>query len=384
MSSLKRVLAVYPPEVGYARQVLRGISLYSQTRPDWVLIPCPSRVEDVRLAMTEKPDAVIGHLSHRRILEPIDRLGKPVVNTSNVLADLSYPRLGVDDFAIGAMGARYLLSRGFRRFAAYLLHDTNFAWDRLGGFRKVIEEAGFAVHVQPPVRREPQQGLSDRQSPCHETEQWLSSLPRPAAILSMTDNWALTLLRACRAIGARVPDDFAVLGVDNDDMSELTTPPLSSVQPPCRTIGYRAAQLLHAILQGQSVPTEDIRIPPVRVVTRQSTDIEAIADEQLAEAIRFIRKNAARNISVADVAEAATLPRRTLEVRFKKVLGCTPLTGIHQVQIERAKGLLADTDLATEEIARGVGFRGARRLATVFRKLAGQTPSEFRRQFRIG
>jgi LacI family transcriptional regulator len=178
---------------------------------------------------------------------------------------------------------------------------------------------------------------------------------------------------------------LAILGVDNDELvCEGTNPPLSSVQVPGEAIGRQAAEWIDRMLRGESVPDEPALLDPAGVVARQSTNVLAVDDADIAEALTFIRTHANEPIQVGDVASAVGLSRRALEQRIKSAIGRTPLQEIIRQHVDRAKMLLATTDLSIAEVAAESGFTSYRRLCDVFRKHEQATPSAYRRRTRRG
>ena len=187
------------------------------------------------------------------------------------------------------------------------------------------------------------------------------------------------LLNACRAVGVAVPDDVAVVGVDNDELiCDLSDPPLSSVEPDTEKIGYEAASLLARLMNGETLCQRAYFIAPKGVVPRQSSDVLASDDDLVSQAVRFIRSNACRGINVDDVLKQVPLTRVTLKRRFEKLLGRSPKAEIVRVQLERVKHLLAETDLPQAQIADQCGFSHPEYLSVVFKQKTGQTPSAFR------
>jgi LacI family transcriptional regulator len=186
-------------------------------------------------------------------------------------------------------------------------------------------------------------------------------------------------LDACRRLGVGVPDEVAVLGVDNDEvLCELAAPPLSSIIPNTHRTGYEAAALLEQMMAGRKMAGETHLIPPSGLATRQSTDALAIEDTNVAQAVRFIREHACQGIRVQDVIRAVPQARRLLESRFRKLLGRTPHEEIIRVQLNRVKQLLVETDLSLSEIATRTGFAHVEYLSVVFKNKAGTPPSQYR------
>jgi LacI family transcriptional regulator len=195
----------------------------------------------------------------------------------------------------------------------------------------------------------------------------------------------LQFLEVARANGYRVPEDFAVLGVGNmDPICELAYPQLSSIRTAAEAAGFEAARLLDRLMQGDAPPAERVEFPPLGVVTRRSTDVLAVTDDDLATAMRFIRDHAAETITVDDVVEAACVSRSTLERRFRATLGRSPQDEIYRVRLERARHLLAETDWPMAQVAKEAGFHDGRRMSEVFHAHTGEAPTMYRRKTRIG
>jgi LacI family transcriptional regulator len=188
----------------------------------------------------------------------------------------------------------------------------------------------------------------------------------------------------CRQLRLRVPEDIALLGVDNDELEcLLANPPLSSIANPAEQIGYTAAQLLDQLMSGRRPRKQTIWIPPGDVVVRQSTDIVAFGDADVAAALQFIRDHLAEDITVAAIARHVSISRRGLERRFRHHLGRTMLQEIQRARVERVRRLLAETDLPMLLVARRSGFATSQRLAVVFRQVCGDSPTAFRQRTRL-
>ena len=214
-----------------------------------------------------------------------------------------------------------------------------------------------------------------------ELASWLAGLPRPLGLMACNDVRACHVLEACRTIGARAPEDIAVIGVDNDEsICNFTDPPLTSVDQGSQAIGYQAALLLDQLMSGRKVALGKHTVEPAGVVTRQSTEILAIADADVAAALRFVREHASEQIGLVDVLQATGTASSTLRRRFSEVLGRTITDEIRRVRIEQAKRLLLSTDEPLKHIARQTGFSSAQHMATVLRKHTGMTPSDIRRR----
>jgi LacI family transcriptional regulator len=213
-----------------------------------------------------------------------------------------------------------------------------------------------------------------------EVTRWIEELPKPVGLMACNDIRAQQVLTTCRTIGVAVPDEVAVLGVDNDDvLCDLSDPPLSSVVPDTRKIGYEAASLLERMMGGEPAPEPLTTIPPLGVVTRRSTDVLAIDDRAISSAVRFIREHACEGITVEDVLEELPYSRSVFERRFTKIFGRTPKAEILRTQLDRVKRLLAETDLPLKQIASKAGFQHPEYMSVAFKERTGQTPGQYRR-----
>jgi LacI family transcriptional regulator len=189
------------------------------------------------------------------------------------------------------------------------------------------------------------------------------------------------VVEACGPLGLRVPDDVAVLGVDNDPIAcEFSNPPLSSISRNDQEVGYQAAALLDHLMGGGAPPDGPVYIPPGGVVQRGSTETLAIENPQIAAAVRYIYAHSGECFGVKQLLGQVGLSRRRLEHYFHECLGCTPYQFINQVRVDRAKELLAGPSRLTfSAIAAASGFSDLRRFRLVFRRLEGLTPAEYRR-----
>ena len=208
---------------------------------------------------------------------------------------------------------------------------------------------------------------------------WLEKLPKPVGVMACYDFRGQQLLDVCRELDIAVPEQVAVIGVDNDErLCQLCTPPLSSVIPDSRGAGYRAAQLLDRMMRGERVPADATLLSPLGIAERQSTDMYAVDDADMATALRYIREHACEGIAVSDVLRVIPLSRRMLEHRFQKVIRRSPHAEIVRIRMERAARLLRETDLPLAEIAQRAGFASSIYLSKAFKNYTGVSPRSFR------
>ncbi|MFW6065317.1 MAG: substrate-binding domain-containing protein [Planctomycetota bacterium] len=384
MSKTQRVALIVAMSFTYGRGVLRGICAYAKQGKPWVFNSALPGSRAGRLLAEWEPAGVIGHLSVRSDAEAVVQLSRPAVNVSGVVEDVPVPRVGVDDIAIGKMAAEHFVERGFRTFGFIGERNTAYSDRRLSGFREKLQSHGADCEVFME-RGGPIAAYNERswKSSDAAITHWLKSLSMPAAVFACNDVMAVRLSEGCRLAELRVPEDIAIAGVDDDELlCDMARPPLSSVRLPLEQVGFEAAKLLDGMLNGKTPPAKSVLLPPSHVVTRQSSDILAVNDPEVAKALRFIRGNAGEQIGVRDVLAACSVSRRVLERRFQKALGRSPLDEIIRVRIERAKEILAGTHLPMSAVAEASGFNGASRLSVVFRNHTDMTPTQYRRRFR--
>ena len=210
---------------------------------------------------------------------------------------------------------------------------------------------------------------------------WVLSLPRPVGVMACNDDRGQQVLDACRRVNVLVPEEVAVIGVDNDEiLCSLSSPPLTSVDINTVQVGFEAAALLDRLMAGRRPPAEPFLLPPRGVVPRESTDVLATDDRELAAAIRFIRDHACDGLRVKELVRKTGLSRRALERRMEKLLGRSPKEEITRVQIERAKRLLTETDLSAATVAEKCGYSQPKYFSQVFHGKVGLPPGAYRRR----
>ena len=365
----------------WGRRLVHGIVKYSHRHGPWHLwIKSSGQDTPMWLPPGWHGDGIIVRVSTRDIARHVAAAGAPVVNVSAIeIPGADFPRVAADLAAVGRMAAEHLLDRGFRHFAYYgLKHASHMKW-HYQGFTETIS----AVCKQCPfLGAETEVGVGARtawRTRQKRLIQWLKTLVRPVAVSTWTPEEGREVIHACRRIGFLVPEEVAVLAADNDDvLCEACTPPLSGAEMASERIGYEAATLLDRMMHGGRPPRRPIFIEPTGVVPRQSTDTLAIDDPDLARAVAFIRSHAAEPIQVGDILRAVPVSRRWLERRFQEVLGRGPGAEIHRVHLDRAKRLLAESDLPVPKVADAAGFGSREHFARIFKSEIGRSPSAYR------
>lgn len=382
--NLIRIGLVFGYSLSYYRDIVRGIRAFAESRPQWAftpIAPAPDAIESIRPLNL---DGLIAHIFTLDLAKAIVRLRKPVVNVSGVLPNLKIPRVMADHEQTGRLAAQHFLDRGLRHFGFFGYTEHAFSKGREAGFRREVEQAGFSVSSylsDDPLHPEPT-GLCRWDD---GLQKWLVGLARPVGVLSSHDIQGVQLSEACHRAGLRVPDDVALLGVDDDDLfCQVARPPLSSVSLPGERIGFEAARMLEGLLsrRKQDAQSRTVLLPSPGVKTRPSSDVLAIEDEDVVTAVRFIRGRSCKSIGVADVIKVVAVSRRSLERRFRAILGRSVGEEICRVRMEKAKELLSGTEMPIAMVATRSGFSEAKHLSIVFRRETGLTPTEYRRRCR--
>jgi LacI family transcriptional regulator len=374
-----RVALLIESSNAYARGLLEGIAAYVRQHQSWSIYLPEQRRGDAPPPSLARwhGDGIIARIETAAVAEAVRRLRVPAIDVSAAREIPAIPWVETDDDVIARLAVEHFRERGFRHLA--YCGDPRFNWSkwRCECFRRLADEAGATCQVYGAGRPLPVSWQAEHA----RLVRWVLKLPRPVGILACYDIKGQQLLDACREAGAAVPEEVAVLGVDNDPvLCELCDPPLSSVIPDARRTGYVAAELLDRWMAGERVPAEAHPIAPLGVHTRQSTDVLAIDDKAIAATVRLIRQHACEGIAVADLLREVPLSRRVLERRFTRCVGRTPHAEIVRVKLNRVKQLLVETDLSVEAIARLAGFEHPEYLSVTFKREVGLRPQAFRKQ----
>ncbi len=374
-----KVALAFQIALPHHERIIRGIMDYARDHGPWEFAFDPEASQVTLASLSDW----VGDGALTMIVDPEEaefarRLPYPVVNLSATLQKPGLPTVTNDDYRIGELAAQHFLARGFRRFGFYGLHDVWYSIQRQRGFVERIEQAGFSCDILNSV------GSAHVARPWTwnrpELEQWIASLKPPVGILAVHDYRARMVKEVALAMGKRVPEDVAVMGVNDDPVAcETCRPTLTSIPHDGYNVGYRAAELLNRLMTGQPVGDEPILIPPNPISERQSTNALGVDDPHLRAAIDWLQQRMSDPVSVDDVADAVGISRRWLEQLFRSQLGVSPHDFLTSIRVDMAKALLrADSPLKLREVARRCGFHDARRLTIVFRQRVGMSPKQYR------
>lgn len=367
----------------YARGLLVGITAFVRRHEPWsIALPEQERgALPPQWLANWQGDGVIARIENEEIAQNVMRLGVPVVDVSAARVVPSVPWVETNDQAIAELVFQHFTERGYRHLG--FCGDDRFQWSRWRRDRMVAlcNKIGATCQVYESPIDNPRSG--NYQTQLRQLADWVRSLPKPIGIMAAYDIKGQQLLDACREANVAVPEDVAVVGVDNDEiLCELCSPPLSSVAPDTFQTGLEAAQLLHDMMEGKAVEPTGHFLKPLRLVVRESSAGIAIADPHIAAAMRLIREHACDGLNVGDLLEQVPLSRRTLESRFRKLVGRSPHEEILRLKIERIRELLVESDLPLSAIARRTGFAHDEYLSVAFKRVVGMPPSEYRQQHR--
>ncbi|MGC8539098.1 MAG: XylR family transcriptional regulator [Phycisphaerae bacterium] len=295
-----RIAVVLDLAVGYRESVIRGLWRFLGTRPDWRTQGVLPKAEELNVLRKWEPDAVIVGIHDLDMAQALRKFKVPIIDVFNWFDLPNVTRVCMDDKAVGRMAAEYLLSCGLKSFAVIGDPAIRFAAQRYDGFSERIAGSGFpcarfdASHLMTPWSSDFGAG------PDAALRQQLGSLPKPSGIFAVNDDWAIKVIQLCNQEMIRVPEDMAVLGVDNDELlCQMSRPPLSSIDTGAERVGWQAGSTLAELLDGKIVSNPTL-LQPIRVVGRQSSDMFAIEDMEVLTAIRFIQANAHRGIGVSE------------------------------------------------------------------------------------
>ena len=293
-------------------------------------------------------------------------------------------RVHGENTSAGRLAAEHLLECGLRNFGFFAWGEAWWIDAYREGFVGSLEESQRSCEVYQPPRS------NRRLVPRWDTSmqpavmKWLRGLTKPTGIFAPSPDYAASVLNLCRSGGIAVPEDVAVIsGVDDPALCNVFTPPLSCVDIPAERVGYEAAAMLERMMAGEAPPRKTTWIAASHVVRRQSTDLVAVEDVDVAGAIRFIREQACEGIRVPDVAAELGVSRRVLERKFQQYLGRTPKDEILKFKLDRAQLLLRNSDMSIEAIAEKTGFLTFKHFAGIFRCNMGVTPRAFRKTNRM-
>ena len=385
MPSTKR-LFILARETPFLFKIFEGITSYSANHGQWEFYLGGHFVERLgyarRVLKDWKADGILCQIYNCDMESLVLRSKLPAVNFSGAM-DVRVPTVRCDDVMMGQMAARYFLANGYRHFGFCAITGQGYSVRKCEGFSQELRSNGFDCRV---FRHRWNKGAEiDSAATKRRMVKWLHALPKPAGILCIYDMLANEVATTCRHHGIRVPEEIAVLGTGNEvSVCNISKPPLSSIEGNYPDVGHEAARLMHRLIEGRVPPKNPILIPPGRIEVRQSSDMIAIEDPQIAEVMRYIRQHAHEPIDIKEILQEVPISRRAMERRFLRIVGRTPKEEINCIRMQIASGLLESTDLQMPAIANRSGFANPESFTRAFHREVGITPTEFRRKSRTG
>jgi LacI family transcriptional regulator len=379
--AIRRVALMVESSSSSGRQVLRGVAEYVRQTGPWSLYYEPSHILNTLPDWMEQwqSDGVIARIRNRETAKRFAKMGIPVVDILGVVPNTGIPLVQVDNQHIAELAANYLLGQNLHSFGFCDIRGHAWARQRHEEFRNTIVQAGFECHVHQLPSFEGKAWYSEPAR--NSLDCWIAQLPKPVGIMAANDWAGQKVLDACRRVGALVPEEVAVIGVDNDEaICEVSEPMLTSIVAQHDRTGFYAAELLDRLMRGKRPPSNPVTVGTPSIVVRRSTTVETISDRDMIAAVRYIRENACNGIRVEDVADHVSLSYSTLKRRFDRFLSRSIHDEIQRVRIERVRELLKETDMTLAEIARTTGFRHQEYLGAVFKSHTGTTPGQFREE----
>ncbi len=399
MSSPKKVVLVIEAGTSYGRGLLKGISEYARIADNWQIYrDFPEANFYLEPNFYSEPEQYIKSRVKRQRLERFRRWGIDGIITRDPRTIISQgisciiavhiekglpgsPVITPDNKKIAKLAVEHFLERGFTNFAFCGFKNVYGSLQREYWFRQILKEKGYELieYFQPEKLnfRFPEDELPS-------LGKWLKSLPKNTALFSCNDDRVQYIVEAARHEAIKIPEDLALLSVDNDELiCDLADPPVSSIELDCRKAGYEAAKMLDMMMNGKKPQTEKIVVDPMYAVARKSTDIFAIKDQDVASALEFIRNNSRKSITVSDIMEKVPVSRRVLERRFRLLLNRSILDEIKRVRTRQVQMMLCDTDLTLNQIASRLDFSSSKHVCRLFKQLNNISPIEYRKKHQL-
>ncbi|MEQ9289081.1 MAG: DNA-binding transcriptional regulator [Cyclobacteriaceae bacterium] len=361
----------------YARGIIRGIYGYIKEHGGWdVFLGEYSRGEpNPEWMLTWKGDGIIARIENKAMAELIRKCNLPTVDISAANLIPGIPWVETNDKAIAQLAVEHLMECGFKNFA---YAGTNFNWSKWRGehFGGYLHAHGFDCHTLHPSNDMGMNWVESKKN----IHQWLQKLPKPIGIFACYDLMGRQIIDACNELGYLVPEEVAVLGVDNDPLiCELCSPPLSSIVPDTYKTGYLAASLLASQVGQMALDKTAYKIKPTGFKKRRSTDTMAIDDPYISRALHYIFEHAnSGTFNLEDILSFVPMSRRVFENKFKQLVGRTPYKEMQRIRVNRIKELLYETDLTLFDIAERAGFEHVSYMSYLFKRETGTTPQIYR------
>lgn len=377
MKDLKRVTLLIETSRAFGRDLITGIARYSKLNGPWSFFRDPRGLKTA-IPHIERWEADGIIMRNTPISKKLLDFNIPVITVLHYQEkDSKLPIVKTIGSSMSIMAANHLKNQGFSNFAFCGFGDLDWSLERQKSFIDFLSKFGFEVSVYSPSK-----SLSIQKEHI-KISKWISSLPKPIGIMACNDDRGQHILEACKTAEVHVPEEVAVIGVDNDTLiCDLCDPPLTSIALNTIDAGFKTAELMDRLMNGEKMNGQLIPVSATHVVKRQSTDILAVDDKNLINALLYIRENARERISVSDVVNSTSLGRRNLEGKFKQILNRSIMEEARRIRIEQISKILLETDLSITEITSAFSFTEIEHISRYFRKEKNMSMREFRKQFK--
>ena len=382
---MPRVIFLTDLSEEYAKSLLKGIVRYSKKHEPWVLckMPFSYRVEHevegvLKWAKEWKADGIIAQFYNTDRVSIFKENGIAAIAQDFKSRFTEIPNITGAHRATGRMGAEYFIQKGFRNFAFYGFKDIVWSSERCEGFLQEISKYRFGKNFYEYQNTDFKELWYYEPAPLVT---WLKQLPKPIALMACDDNQGHHIAEVCQQCGIKIPEEVALLGVDNDEaVCTLSDPPLSSINQAVEKGGYETARLMDRMIKNPNGNYDNVVVYPTHVVTRQSTDIYATTNKHISTILQYIHRHSDKKIKIDEIMKTVPLSRRLLENRFRQEIGLPIHAYIMNLRMERFAHHLLTSDAPVMEISEHMGFLDYKNIARQFKKIKGCTPSEYREQ----
>jgi LacI family transcriptional regulator len=384
-----KIAILYPTAVPWMARFQDGVRHYAKSHGNWHIFGSPPSLTSagesaltLRSLKGWKGDGIIISSNDMEELRYARSLSIPVINLGGGLEKTyGVPRIMVDHYKAGRMAARHLIERGLTSLAFYGWENQWYSTQRFLGFQAEAAEAGIQCEsLLRPINEDADLIWTKR---INILVDWLSSLPVPSGVFAVHDYRAQLLLEACREAQLRVPDDIAVIGMDNDEtICNHSAPTLTSITRNSMQVGLLASALLDRMIHGETHPEQEVLIAPTEVVVRESSEMMYCSNPLVRQALEYMMGHLDQSFNIALVADQIGVSKRKLEMQFSESLNSSPHQYLVKMRINHAKALIKrDPKKTIDVIARECGFGSNPSFFVAFQRLTGTTPSSYRSQY---
>ena len=368
----------------FSRGILKGLIRYSKDHGPWIFYRLPSYYKTlygekgvIQWAKEWKADAIIARWDEEGT-HLLTSLNIPIILQNYKSRSDYFSNLTGDYIGTGEMAAHFFIKRRYQNFAFYGNKGVIWSQERAEGFRKEIEKAGGNYYYFESENLDGEQWSSSHL----QLDNWLLSLPKPIALFACDDSFALRVSEICKINNIAIPDEIALLGVDNDELiCNLSDPPISSIVLDVEKGGYEAGRLMDQLIHHQREEPFNIVIRPTRFELRKSTEKYNITNEYILQVVHYIEKHFTSEINIEELTRLVPLSRRNLEVKFKNEMGTTIYQFILYCRIDYFTHLLLTTNRPLFDLSIDAGFSDYKNISRLFKRMKGYTPLEYREKF---